>query len=180
MDRLEKLERAVASAMIEIDRLTSAESIRDCIYRVCRATDRIDEPLLRSAFHPDAQIHCGTLYDGPVDTFITQLIAHQKKQFQAQHMAANIRIRLDGDDAVAESYELARHKSPIDGRLQDIVLAMRTLDRFSRRDGEWRISARTKVMDWGRSISGDEAIYDMPGLDKGRRDETDASYGLSL
>jgi hypothetical protein len=178
-DRLDRLERELASAIAEIDRLKSAESIRDCIYRICRATDRIDEPLFRSAFHPDAKVHCGDMYDGDAGTFIERVLTHQKKQIQVQHMVGNIRININGDEAVAESYELARHKSPVGGELKDLVLAMRTLDRFSRRNGEWRITDRTKVMDWGRIISGDEGIYNMPGLDKGRRDETDLSYKLS-
>lgn len=178
LDRLDRLERDLALALAEIDRLKTLNSIRDCVYRVCRAVDRIDETLLRSAFHPDAKIHFGKMYDGDFEGWIAQMLKFQKAQFQIQHLVGNIQISVNGDEAVAESYELARHKSPYDGELRDLVLGMRTLDRFSRRNGEWRISERTKVMDWGRVISGGEGIYDNTGLEKGQRDKSDASYKL--
>lgn len=177
-DRLDQLERNLTTALADIDRLKSAESIRECITRISRATDRIDELLFRSAFHSDAKIHCGEMFDGDADAWIEQVLTHQKKQVQVQHMVGNIQIRIDGDEAVAESYELARHKTPIRGEYCDLILAMRTLDRFARRNGEWRIIDRTKLIDWGRIISADESIYEMPGLEKGRRDATDASYAL--
>lgn len=177
-DRIERLERALAGALIEIDRLKALEAIRDCIYRVCRGTDRIDENLLRSAFHPGAKVHFGRLYDGDVDGWIASAIEHQKRQSQAQHMVGNIHIKIDGNEAVAESYELDRHKTPMNGEVLDLVLGMRTLDRFALRDGEWRILERTKVMDWGRAIAGNDAIFEHSAVERGRNDDCDASYVL--
>lgn len=105
-----------------------------------------------SAFHPGAQIHYGKLYEGEVEGWISSAIAHQAGQSQTQHMVGNINVRVSGDAAVVESYELARHKTPISGEVRDLALAMRTLDRFVRRDGEWRIIERPKGMDWGRAL----------------------------
>lgn len=178
VDRMERLERGLAGALIEVERLKALDAIRDCIYRVCRGTDRIDENLLRSAFHPEAKVHFGKLYDGDVEGWIASAINHQKAQSQAQHMVGNINIKIDGDEAFAESYELDRHKTPMNGEVLDLVLGMRTLDHFSLRDGEWRILERTKVMDWGRAITGDDAIYEHSAIERGRNDEADASYRL--
>jgi hypothetical protein len=93
-------------------------------------------------------------------------------------MIGNIYIELNGDEAVAESYELDRHKTPMNGEVRDLVLAARTLDRFVRRNGEWRILERTKVMDWGRNIAADDAVYQNSPLQKGGDDRSDLSYAL--
>jgi hypothetical protein len=177
-DRIDGLERDLAKALAEIDRLQSLEAIRACLYRVCRGIDRVDADLLRSAFHPGAQIHYGKIYEGDVEEWIESAISHQSTQSQRQHMIGNIYIVLQGDEAVAESYELDRHKTPMGGEVRDLVLGARTLDRFARRDGEWRIVERTKVMDWGRTIAADDGVYQNSPLQKGRDDKTDASYQL--
>lgn len=177
-DRVARLEQQLADALAKIDRLTSIQAIRECIYSVCRAIDRIDENLLRSAFHPDAKIHFGSNYDGAVDGWIQTAMKFQVGQTQTHHLVGNIIIEIDADEAVAESYELARHKSPIGAEMRDLVLGMRTLDRLSRRNGQWKISERTKIVDWGRIVSGDEGIYTNSFLKKGTRDKSDLSYEL--
>lgn len=179
LDRVSQLERQLADAVAQIERLTAVEAIRACVYRVCRAVDRIDAELLRSAFHPGAIVHYGKHYDGAVDGWIASAIKHQGTQSQAHHLVGNINIKINGkDDALAESYELARHKSLVDGQIRDLVLGMRTLDRFSRRNGEWKISERTKIIDWGRSITANEGPYDNGPMPKGARDKSDASYSF--
>lgn len=177
-DRLDQLERNLEAALREVDRLRSLEAIRTCLYRTCRAIDRVDGDLLRSAFHPDAKIHYGKIYEGELDGWVVSAIKHQSTQSQRQHMIGNIYIELNGDQAVAESYELDRHKTPMNGEVRDLVLGARTLDRFIRRNGEWRIIERTKVMDWGRSIVGDDGVYQNSPLRKGGNDRSDPSYEL--
>ncbi len=179
LDRVSQLERQLADALTQIDRLATLEAIRACIYRVNRAVDRIDADLLRSAFHPDAILHYGKHYDGAVDGWIASAIKHQGTQTQAHHLVGNINIQLKGkDEAFVESYELARHKSIVDGQTRDLVLGMRTLDRFSRRNGEWKISERTKIVDWGRAIDASDGPYENGPMPKGARDKSDASYKL--
>jgi hypothetical protein len=177
-DRLEQMEARLLSAFEEIERLKSIEAIRDCIYRACRGVDRVDADILRSAFHPEAVVHFGKIYDGGVGAWIDGAIKHQQAQSQRQHLVGNILIRRDGDRAVAESYELDRHKTPINGEVRDLVLGARTLDRFLRRDGEWKIIERTKVMDWGRAIAADEGAYVNGPLIHGGDDKEDPSYAL--
>jgi hypothetical protein len=176
--RIDRLERGLAGALAEIDRLKSLEAIRDCIQRVCRGIDRLDADILRSAFHRGAKIDMGKIYVGDVEEWIPAAVAHQKTQLQRQHMPGSIHIRIDGDEAVAETYELDRHKTPMNGGFRDLVLGARTLDRLSRRDGEWKIVERTKVMDWGRMISADETVYVNSPLEHGGDDDADASYRL--
>lgn len=173
---LDCLAGQLALALDEIDRLKSIEAIRECVYRVSRGTDRIDGDLLRSAFHPNAVVHFGKIYEGPVGEWIKSTLEHQKGQPQRQHLIGNIIVRIDGENASAESYGLDRHKTPMSGQMLDLVMATRTLDRFERRDGDWRIVERTKVMDWGRAIAADEGIYEHGPLVHGGDDRSDASY----
>lgn len=175
-DRVERLEQDLAKALAEIDRLASVEAIRDCIYRVCRASDRIDAELMRSCFHPGATIHFGKIYNGDAEGWIASAMKHQSSQQQRQHMVGNIVVCVDGDQAFAESYELDRHKTIMADHVRDTVLAARTLDRFERREGQWKIVERTKVMDWGRAITADEGVYVNSPLEHGGDDRSDASY----
>lgn len=177
-ERLERLERDLDLALAEIDRLKSAEAIRDCVRRVCRGIDRIDEDLLRSAFHPDATVDMGKIYQGGADAWIASALTHQASQSQRQHMPGSISVRIDGEEAFAETYELDRHKTPMGDEVKDLILAARTFDRFVRRDGEWRIIERTKVLDWARAISADDGIYANSPLETGADDKTDAAYRL--
>lgn len=178
LERIERLENDLSTALAEIDRLTSLEAIRDCIRRVCRGIDRIDEQLLRSAFHADATIDMGKIYCGGLDDWISSALKHQKTQSQRQHVPASIRVQINGEEAVVETYELDRHKSPMQGGLSDLVLAARTLDRLARREGEWKIIERVKVMDWGRTITADESVFVHSPLQRGGDDDTDPSYRL--
>jgi hypothetical protein len=177
-ERLDRLEGSFSKLLSELDELKSREQIRDCIYRASRGTDRVDANLLASSFHPDATVDMGRIYEGPVEQFIQNAIAHQAGQTQRQHLVANILIRIQGEEAVAESYTVDRHKTPINGEVRDLVLACRNLDRFQRRDGEWRIVERQKVMDWGRSISADEGPFVNGPLPHGGDDRSDRSYAL--
>jgi hypothetical protein len=177
-DLLERLEKRLDAAFVHIERLRAHEAIRECIYRVCRGTDRVDADLLRSAFHPGAKVHFGKIYDGDLEGWIDAAIKHQSSQSQRQHLVGNIIIRIEGDEAFAESYELDRHKTPMNGEVRDLVLAARTLDRFARRSGEWKIVERTKIMDWGRAITANEAVYVNSPLSRGGDDRSDPSYEL--
>jgi hypothetical protein len=178
VDRLDHLEERLQQALNEVERLTSIEAIRECVYRVCRGTDRIDADILRTAFHADAVVHFGKIYDGPVSGWIDAAIKHQASQAQRQHLVGNILIRIEGDEAFVESYELDRHKTPMHGEVLDLVLAARTLDRFERRDGEWRIAERTKIMDWGRIITAIDGPYINSPMMRGGDDRSDGSYLL--
>lgn len=166
----------LASALDRLAKLEARAEIQDCVLRFCRGLDRIDRTLMESAFHPDATVKYGAIFTGPAQPFLDATIVNQAKQRETQHLVGNILIDLDGDTASVESYELARHKSPRDGEMVDLILAMRTLDRFERRDGVWRIAHREKVMDWARIMTGTDGVFENSPLKKASRDGNDASY----
>ena len=177
-DPVTVLETRLDQALQAIDRLASCEAIRSCIYRFCRGVDRIDRATMASAFHPGATIDYGAIYRGPVEGFLDETVVNQRRQREAQHLVGNVLIEIDGDAASVESYELARHKSPRDGELVDLILAMRTLDKFERRGSEWRIAHRKKVMDWARIMQGADQVFERSPIDKAIRDGNDLSYQM--
>ena len=176
--RLDELEARLDAALKEVDRLQSVEAIRDAVLRFCRGLDRMDKGLMASAFHADASVDFGAIFRGGVGEFLETTMVHQARQREVQHLVGNIIVRVEGEHAVAESYELARHKSPVNAEMVDLILAMRTLDRFERREGQWRITQRTKLVDWARALQGSDQVYERSPLPKGMRDPTDPSYAL--
>src|SRR5581483_11030852 len=94
------------------------------------------------------------------------LLAHQ-------HHITTHSCELDGDVAHTESYILFVHRRG-DGRTV-LFGGGRYIDRFERRDGEWRIALRRLVMDF--SATGDGSSFDdADGYPRGRPDRTDVSY----
>ena len=60
----------------------------------------------------------------------------------------------------------------------NLMTGFRYLDRFERREGEWRIAARTAVTEWSR-IDDVAGRWETPaGFLSGRRDRGDALYAL--
>lgn len=158
--------------------LWAKDQIRDCLYRYSRGIDRADADLIASAFHDDATIDYGALFQGGAADFVATSMAVQRRQTHCQHLLGNILIELQGDSAAVESYEIARHLTPMGDAVKDMVLASRTLDRFERRNGRWAIAYRKKVLDWSRFLEADRSMHDAPPITPAQRDESDASYAL--
>ncbi len=160
-----------------VDELTSKDAIRDCIYRINRGMDRIDRDLMASGFHEDAKVRWGGPEALDLPAFIEGAIKIQHTTSRVQHLIGNILIDLNGDKANVESYEIARHLTPMGAEKKDLIIASRYIDKFSRRDGQWRIDRRDKVVDWMRVMEGKDAVFDQRPL-KGKRDGQDISFEM--
>jgi hypothetical protein len=128
------------------DELSRAQ-IRDAMFRYCRGVDRADQALIRSAYHDDSRDWHGK-YQGPSAAFAAAFVKSMPGTAQGlQHLLGNMLIELDGESAHVETYFFTAYRD-----VQDLeVVAMfggRYLDRFERRDGEWKIANRTVVNDW--------------------------------
>ncbi|WP_432842562.1 nuclear transport factor 2 family protein [Dactylosporangium sp. CA-092794] len=151
-------------------------AIRRVLMRYCRAIDRMDEPLLRSCYHPDAtEDHAG--FRGGVDDYVTWVWALLGKFTMTMHVVANVLVEPDGPDAArAESYGVAYHRderSP-DNPRRNYSSGFRYLDRFERRDGDWRIASRLVAVEWSRVEGG---FIDLPpGITRGARGGADPLY----
>jgi hypothetical protein len=126
-----------------IDRM----KIRDCLGRYTRGLDRHDAPLIASAFWPEARISYRGRFEGTLDDFAEwSNRSHAERWSQHSHNITNQNVTFDqsGDGADVESYVLFFHRSL--GETVEVGVG-RYIDRFVRRDSDWRISSREFVVD---------------------------------
>jgi hypothetical protein len=172
--RLDELSR-------EVDRLRAVEAVRDRVHGFSRALDRLDRELLLQQFWPDAEVDYGVFYKGNVAGFLDVAMGFQGAMRDTQHLVGNVQAVVDGDRASAESYVHAHHVIAQGEDLVQLMVGARYLDRLERRHGEWRISFRTEVIDWGRWLPVPERWFEQNNeMPKGRRDRDDLSYRYLL
>lgn len=160
--------------------LADREAIRECLYRYSRGVDRLDADMLRSAYWPEA-IDNHLEFRGNVEEFIAWSFPVMGAMDQTMHMIGNVLIAIDADKADVESYFYGYHRVTMEGTKRDVIGAGRYLDKFERRDDEWRIIERLVMTDWFREYP-DSADWEagLLGLkiDIGRRYPEDQSYSL--
>jgi ketosteroid isomerase-like protein len=151
-------------------------AIKRVILRYCRAVDRIDLPLLRSCYHPDAIEEHGS-FSGSVDEYVAWVASLLEKFDMTMHLVGNVLVECDGpDSARAETYGLAFHRGDPDTPSRNLTTGFRYVDRFERRDGEWRIARRVAITEWSR-LDDPRAWWEVPPTHRtGRRDREDPVY----
>lgn len=178
----------------KLEELLDKQACTELIYRYCRAADRRDETLLRSVYHEDATDDHGC-WAGPASEFIPWNIATLATMVRTNHFIGNVLIEVDGDVAYGETYFIAYHDITAEqmeammatgvvmnmegkkaGQYQ-MIAAGRYLDRFERRNGEWRFAHKRAAYDWNATFPSTDA-WDRS--DKawtfGQRFPDDASY----
>ena len=155
-----------------IDDLLAKEEITDVIKRLARGTDRLDEALMASCYHPDGfDDHNSFRGSG---TEFAKWVCDVLPHFVAtHHFIADPYIRVEGDIAQVDTYCEAHHV----GADTDMVLGLRYVDRFERRDGVWKIAERQGINEWLRyEPSSDRGFWDGQAGQRGRRDRDDPVY----
>lgn len=175
------------------ERIADRMMIQDLMYRWCRSVDRLDFDLMRSVFHADAIDDHGA-FKGGVEELVAWIRERHRNITFSAHRLGNMLIEFAGPDvALVETYAETVQRYPADGKAALGQLSggqvgapdapavlnsyVRYVDRFQRRNGEWRIASRAVVQDWKR-------ISDLPGEDwkpttgwpAGRRDQEDPIY----
>lgn len=130
------------------------QAITDCLYLYSRGVDRADAELLRQVFWPDATI-IGELFSGGPQEFIGFSVPASLKNWdRMMHLITNSVIRIVGERAAVESYFYGYHVAHGNGRSDvpagDLVICGRYLDRFEKRNDEWRILEKTILFEWYR------------------------------
>lgn len=148
--------------------------IRKVLSRYWRGVDRRDVEMIISAFHPDAvDHHAGK--DNLAHDFARAAMERmpQLSPGGTQHRVANISIEVDGDRAWGEAYYHAIHNA--ENQINELF--GRYIDRFERRDGEWKIAERWAVLDFTQtSPRAPHPAENNPATLRGRHDKTDLSY----
>lgn len=127
-----------------IDKLSDLECIRDVARRYCRGVDRLDVAEMKSAYWPDATDHHGT-FVGNAWEFAEHCMVGHLRWRSTSHCIFNHTIRLDddGEHASGEIYNVTFLRQ----RDADVLDTWhgRYLDRYEKRDNEWRILERVCV-----------------------------------
>lgn len=160
----------------EIQQLLDKQAIRDAIMRYCRGVDRCDPELISSAYYPDAiDEHGHRTFTGDA---VGQGIADWVRPFlRCMHHVTNQTIQIDGDAAGCESYYAVWQLEEHEGEERVLQALGRYVDRFERRDGEWKIAHRIVVGEIVRYLPPESFPVDAI-TDRGRRDHTDPSYAV--
>jgi len=108
--------------------------------------------MIRSTYHPDAYDDHGA-YQGDLDGFVEFVEKEVWSRFRTtMHKLGQALIEIDGDEATAETYAVCHHViAEQENDVADSVMGIRYLDRFERRDGEWRIARRELLWEWIRT-----------------------------
>jgi SnoaL-like protein len=152
--------------------LSDREQIFDCLHRFNRGLDRLDADSVRSAYFADAFDNHGPLKGDP-EAFVRWVMPHMRGWDASLHLLDLNNLTIDGDAADSECYVLFMQRR-VDGTVIDFGGA-RYLDHLERRDGEWRITDRTLIVDW--TANADVTLLpDTAEHRPGARDRTDPSY----
>jgi hypothetical protein len=155
------MEVAMPAIDPRVEELLHKEEIHDVLKRLARGTDRLDAEMMSSCYHADGfDDHNAFRGSGPeFAAWVLEALAG----FQAtMHFIASPAIRMEGDVQ----------------RQSDIVLGLRYVDRFERRDGRWLIAKRVCSFDWTYTVEVD-AGRSFPFLEDftvGHRDRSDITY----
>ena len=164
-------------------RLLDKSEIQDVLYRYARGVDRKDMELVRAAYHPDAYDDHGD-YKGGIDGFVDYLSTRHVGVSQSMHFFGNCLVEfLDDDVALVETYVSRRRITP-KGAATDLVhevtdseILARYIDRFERRNGEWRIARRVVAFEAVVTAARSAPPYN-PVWIWSRRDQQDAVFQM--
>lgn len=148
---IENLHARLQALDEDVRHLRDCEEIRQVMYAYARGVDRADQALIAPTFHDDAFDDHGNFKGGKAETLAALKRSSQIKETTASfHHLGNILIDLKGDEADVETYFIAVQRREEDGKAFSRIRAGRYLDRFAKRDGNWRVLKRTVVDDWSR------------------------------
>lgn len=161
--------------------LLDREAIRDVLHNYCRAIDRCDRQLLETTYWPDGTDD-HNIFIGSAPDYIDFILKWREALDQTHHNLGNVYINNDGDTAKCESYFTAFHRmNDESGKMIDLVVGGRYLDRMQKRDGEWRFFHRKGIVDWYRfyeeSADWEAGIFGTKMV-PGARKPDDLVYGL--
>lgn len=158
--------------------------IADVLSSFARGLDRIDENLLRSVLHPDATLDLGPgIFQGTGNDYVQWVIGVLHGVKSSHHMIGNVRVELEGDTALVESYFHAHFRLDKPVGREDVFMGGRNLDRMERRpsgtSGVWKIVHRKQILDWVRTEAVSDIFYHQnPDALWSYRTKTDPSYQM--
>ncbi|CAN7247507.1 nuclear transport factor 2 family protein [Phenylobacterium sp. LjRoot219] len=149
----------------ELKSLLDREKIRDCIARLARGEDRRDAAAITAAYWPDSTTDYG-VFAGSFDEYLAWVVPGADAIKDTQHVLGQSVIELQGDAALVETHVNSYHRIDMGAGDRDTLIGGRYLDRFEKRNGEWRIAQRTMLYDWyqdfGAAIDWSQGVMGLP------------------
>ena len=164
-----------------LEALQDRQAIMDLVHVYCRAADRRDQTLMRSLYHEDAIDDHGGFFSGPAMAFIDKLPDIQAPMRILHHNITTSTVVQDGDYAEGEHYVLAYHQVEDNTAPLDLLIGGRYLDKYDKRDGDWKFTYRAVLADWATINQPSTVDLTHPmiaGSHIGRADTQDPSYQL--
>jgi 2-iminobutanoate/2-iminopropanoate deaminase len=135
-----------------LEELEARTAIEDCLKRFARAVDRQDWQAARATYHDDAVDDHG-FFKGPPDAFLAHVAKLHEHQDHSMHFNTNVLIEFSSKErAFVETYVLVLQRYrpgapnvPAGSQGLRNIASARYLDRFEKRNGEWRVAHRTLV-----------------------------------
>lgn len=161
--------------------LLDKQDILECLHRYCRGMDRMDKTLLLSAYHPDAIDDHGAFVGTPEEFWNFYSSWHLENNRAHHHHISNSTIELSGNTAHSETYWHFQAFNPDD----TITMSCgRYVDRLEKRSGEWKIAARSCLIEWTGTLrdveTSAEAAAVAAAAGTSSRDRNDMSYQRPL
>ncbi len=133
----------------ELQALLDKQAIMELSYRYSRGWDRLDRDLVAGVYWPDGTDDHGA-FKGSAGDYLDWVMGVLEGMVATHHDNTNILIDLDGDRASGEVHWTGFYQVEVDGVSHDQLAVGRYVDRYERRNGEWRILHRTCLTDWVR------------------------------
>lgn len=136
-----------------LQELLDRQAIGDVIQRYCRTLDWLDEEGQASCYWPDAHIEYG-FFTGRAEDFLPVVMETERNLARRWHMLSSPLVRFHSNtSASSECYGIfGGGRLQDDGTIAGDLIGGRYLDEWEKCESdethEWRISARTYIIDW--------------------------------
>lgn len=164
----------------QLDKLLSIEAIRNLVSQYCHAADRGDIELMYSLYEEDAIDEHGYNTTGTAKEFIEGIEPLQQHIDGLQHNVTNHVIHVNGDQAEGQVYVVAYHRFETETGPAILMTGGRYLDKYSRKNGIWKIAHRRCISDWNHQfpidMNAEQKDYTEGKISQGKIGAEDPAY----
>lgn len=155
--------------------------IRTLLAEYCHACDRADEAMMAACYTGEDSFddHGNVKASGPEYAKIMADKIVERTEAMS-HILGQSLIKVDGDQANAETFFIAFFRLPPKGGESERInqLVGRFVDKLERRQGKWKIRHRACVRDTSITIPVEQDAYAAFGFLEGTRDASDPGAAL--
>ena len=137
----------------DLEALVAERAITRVLYRYARGVDHRDFGEVRSCYWPDGYDD-HTTFSGPVPDYLAWLEEVVPRTGASTHHLTNVIVDLDlpNDRAASDAscLNVIVWGPDADGNARHLTSALRYVDTWARREGEWRVLHRRCTREWSR------------------------------